>query len=192
MSDDVCTICRDEVKQGAGEKDGLVLKCNHAFHVECIFQYAIDVHQCPNCRHDLRTNTEQPRLQFGDAESRRMMMLASVSTRRIYTIGGIFFGVLMTAIFTIMILLLIRIKHIPESGDDGFSPMDIIIITNNTLHACVSPTNCTTFTTTLSSASQQAWSILRQVPHFWEHNRAIIEGRSLANLLHGLLEECGV
>lgn len=56
-NEDTCTICLECVNWNLGEKDGIVLKCNHAFHVECIFQYAIDVHQCPNCRCELRTKS---------------------------------------------------------------------------------------------------------------------------------------
>lgn len=54
-NEDTCTICLECVNWNLGEKDGIVLKCNHAFHVECIFQYAIDVHQCPNCRCELKS-----------------------------------------------------------------------------------------------------------------------------------------
>lgn len=62
-NDDTCTICLEGVNWDLGEKEGIVLKCNHAFHTECIFQYAIDIHQCPNCRCDLRTKST-PRQSF--------------------------------------------------------------------------------------------------------------------------------
>lgn len=185
MGDDVCTICRDVVNQGTGEKDSLVLKCNHAFHVECIFQYAIDAHQCPNCRYDLRTKTEQPRLQY---DERSMTMSASLSTCRLGAAMFMFIGMVMTMVLTILIILALGYTH--STSNDGLSPTSIII-TNTTMHVCSSPTNCRTLTT-LKNASQRAWVLLSRSHDFWEQNRTIIEGRSLANLLHGLLEECGV
>lgn len=78
--DDTCTICREDVIWASDEKNGIVLKCNHAFHVECIFQYAIDEHKCPNCRCELRTKTEQPRLLY---QERIMILTPLVSTRRV-------------------------------------------------------------------------------------------------------------
>ena len=183
-NDDTCRICLEGVNWDLGEKEGIVLKCNHAFHIECIFQYAIDIHQCPNCRCDLRTKST-PRQSFSYTR-----VLPQERHTPIYNQPGdlrllnIFNGCL---IFAGLLVCFYAIVTAPINNVNIVSSPSSIIITNTTIHVCSSPTNCTTFTT-FENAIQHAWAILSQAPVFSWHKKVATHGKEFVNLL----DECRV
>lgn len=182
-NDDTCTICLEGVNWNLGEKEGIVLKCNHAFHVECIFQYAIDEHQCPNCRCDLRTKST-PHQSFSYTTSLSRERHTSIYNQQVVETLFLLLGclILLSLILCIWSIIMASINHV----NTVFSPSSIII-TNTTIHVCSSPTNCTTYTA-FENASQHAWAILSQAPVFSWHEKVATHGKEFVNLL----DECRV
>jgi len=183
-NDDTCTICLEGVNWDLGEKEGIVLKCNHAFHVECIFQYAIDIHQCPNCRCDLRTKSRSHQ-SFSYPPTLPQERHASIYNQQVVSTIFLLFECIIIScalIFCLWSIIIAPINHV-----NTVSFPSSIIITNTTIHVCSSPTNCTTYTA-FENASQHAWTILSQAPVFSWHEKVATHGKEFVNLL----DECRV
>lgn len=45
-SSEICSICLERIRSGAGER----LPCNHEFHMKCLVELKKTFTSCPNCR----------------------------------------------------------------------------------------------------------------------------------------------